>query len=148
MNFSDAVTGTTFNLITPNFTAAVAGDSLIFDHAYTYYLSYIDQMKVYYSTDGGTTWTELVTLTGGSGGTLTTAPATATPFVPTSTQWATKKYALPSGTNKIKFNGISGYGNNLYLDNIKIGSLQNPDVGATGFCKISESIRTGYSRYT
>lgn len=143
MNFSDAVTGTTFNLITPNFTAAVAGDSLIFDHAYTYYLSYIDQMKVYYSTDGGTTWTELVTLTGGSGGTLTTAPATATPFVPTSTQWATKKYALPSGTNKIKFNGISGYGNNLYLDNIKIGSLQNPDVGATGFARYQKAFVPG-----
>jgi hypothetical protein len=143
MNFSDAPAGVTYNLISPNFAPTVSGDSLCFDHAYTYYSSYIDQMKVFYSTDGGTTWTELVTLTGGSGGTLTTAPATATPFVPTTSQWATKKYALPSGTNKIKFNGISGYGNNLYVDNVKIGAPENPDVGATGFARYQKAFTPG-----
>ncbi len=142
-NFSDAITGTTFDFVSPVFSAAIAGDSLIFDHAYTYYSSYIDHLKIFYSTDAGTNWIELITLNGGNGGTLTTAPPTATPFVPTAAQWATKNYALPLGTNKIKFNGISGYGNNLYLDNIKIGSPQNPDVGATGFYRYKKAFVPG-----
>ena len=50
--------------------------------------------------------------------------------MPTSSQWATKRYSLPVGTNKIKFEGVTAFGNNLYLDNIKIGASNTNDVGA------------------
>ena len=111
----------------------VSGDSLGFDHAYTTYQTEVDQLKIWYSTNGGTLWTELITLNGGASGPLKTAPATGIPFVPLSAQWATKKYSLPVGTNKLKFTAISAIGNNLFLDNIKIGNPYNNDVGATGF---------------
>ena len=130
---SDANTGMNFDMISPLFTAAISGDSLIFDHAYATYGGANDQLQIMYSTNGGTSWTQLVLLNGGASGELVTAPATGLAFVPTSAQWATKRYALPLGTNKIKFTAIPAYGNNLYLDNIKIGTRYSNDVGAVGF---------------
>lgn len=132
-NCSDASTGLTFDIITPQFTDAVSGDSLVFDHAYATWGSANDQLKIWYSTDGGSAWTQLVLLNGGTSGELTTAPATGQAFVPTTSQWATKRYLLPAGTNKLKFSAISAYGNNLYLDNIKIGTRYATDAGAVGF---------------
>jgi hypothetical protein len=142
-NFNDALAGLTFDLITPVFTASGSGDSLGFDHAYTCYTTENDQLKIWYSINGGTSWTELITLNGGASGPLKTAPVTAIPFVPLSTQWATKKYALPTGTNMIKFTAISAIGNNLFLDNIKIGNPYNNDVGATGFKRYVRTYTTG-----
>ena len=57
-NMSDANTGLTYDMITPQFTAATTGDSLVFDHAYATYGSSNDQLKIWYSTDGGGTWTQ------------------------------------------------------------------------------------------
>lgn len=142
-NMSDANTGLTFDMITPQFTSAGAGDSLLFDHAYATYGSSNDQLKIWYSTDNGATWTQLVLLNGGTSGELVTAPATGLAFVPTPTQWATKRYALPTGTNRIKFTAISAYGNNLYLDNIKIGSQYSSDVGASGFKRYNKVYSPG-----
>ncbi len=142
-NCSDANTGLTFDIISPQFTAAVTGDSLIFDHAYATYGTANDQLKIWYSTDGGNNWTQLVLLNGGTSGELTTAPATGQAFVPTSSQWATKRYLLPAGTNKLKFTAISAYGNNLYLDNIKIGTKYNTDAGAVGFKRFIKAIPPG-----
>jgi hypothetical protein len=132
-NTNDAVAGLSFDLISPQFTAAIVGDSLIFDEAYATYSGINDQMRISYSTDGGSTWTQLVLLNGGTSGELVTAPATGLAFVPTSSQWATKRYALPSGTNKLKFTSISACGNNMYIDNIKIGTKYTTDAGAVGF---------------
>lgn len=125
--------GVSFDMMTPQFNPAGAGDSLIFDHAYATYSGANDQLKIWYSTDGGSTWTQLVLLNGGTSGELVTAPSTGSAFVPTSSQWATKRYLLPAGTNKLKFTAIGAWGNNLYLDNIKIGTRYNTDAGAAGF---------------
>jgi len=142
-NFNDMAPGLTVDLITPVFTSSGAGDSLGFDHAYTTYQTENDQLKIWYSINGGSTWTELITLNGGASGPLKTAPTTAVPFVPLSAQWATKKYALPTGTNMIKFTAISAIGNNLFLDNIKIGTPYTNDVGATGFKRYVRTYSTG-----
>jgi hypothetical protein len=76
-------------------------------------------MTIEVSTNGGTTYSNLVRLYGAAaGGTLNTTTTLTTQFTPTSAQWATKKYALPVGTNKIKFRARSGFGNNLYIDSI------------------------------
>ncbi|MCI0472439.1 MAG: choice-of-anchor J domain-containing protein, partial [Ignavibacteria bacterium] len=142
-DMSDANTGLTFDMITPQFTAAVSGDSLIFDHAYATYGTANDQLKIWYSTDGGSTWTQFVLLNGGASGELTTAPPTGQAFVPTPAQWGTKRYVLPLGTNKIKFSAISAYGNNLYLDNIKIGTRYSNDVGSSGTKRLLKAITPG-----
>jgi hypothetical protein len=142
-NCSDANVGMNFDLMSPLFTAASAGDSLIFDHAYATYGGANDQLQIMYSTNGGTSWTQLVLLNGGTSGELVTAPATGLAFVPNSTQWATKRYSLPAGTNKIKFTAIPAYGNNLYLDNIKIGTRYATDAGATGFKRFIKTFAPG-----
>src|SRR4030095_6512765 len=129
IDFYDYVSGN-FDLLTNTFPATTAGDSLVFDHAYaTAVGGYNDRLDIYTSNNGGSTWTLLISLVGGNSGPLVTAPATNDLFVPTSAQWATKRYLLPVGTNKIKFNSVTAFGNNLYLDNVKIGVPYSNDVG-------------------
>ncbi|MBS1518819.1 MAG: Omp28-related outer membrane protein [Bacteroidetes bacterium] len=118
-----------FDLITPSFSAASGTDSVKFDHAYAPASNENDRLEIYTSTDNGTTWTLLIQLAGGASGPLHTASATFDLFVPTAAQWATKKYSLPAGTNRIKFSSITAFGNNLYLDNIRIGTPYTTDVG-------------------
>lgn len=118
-----------FEMTTPTLPVTTAGDSLVFDHAYASGQSELDRLEIYTSVDNGVTWTLLIDLLGGPSGPLATSTPTYDLFVPTATQWATKSYLLPIGTNKIKFTGITAYGNNLYLDNIKIGTKFANDAG-------------------
>jgi hypothetical protein len=118
-----------FDLVTRSFPVTTAGDSLIFDHAYTTGAAENDRLDIYYSTDNGSSWQLLVTYQGGPSGPLKTAPATYDLFVPNASQWATKRNALPVGTNKVKFTGVTAYGNNLYLDNIRVGVPYSNDAG-------------------
>jgi len=118
-NFYNASAGTIQSLITLPFSNSVLGDSIAFDNAYAPYTSGTDSLILETSTNGGTTYTTLVSLYGSAaGGTLNTAPAQTGSFTPTSSQWARRNYTLPVGTNMIKFRARSGFGNNLYLDNI------------------------------
>jgi hypothetical protein len=133
-----------FDLISNTFSASTSGDSLVFDHAYaTAVGGYNDVLNVYTSTNAGTTWVLLVSLVGGNSGPLVTAPATNALFVPSSTQWATKRYALPVGTNKVKFDAVTAFGNNLYLDNIRIGSPYTNDVGVNSISDPKWGFTTG-----
>lgn len=118
-NFWNAVYGTEQSLISLTFANSKPGDSLSFDNAYAPYYSGTDSLIIENSTDGGNSFNILVSLWGNAGGgPLVTAPATGTEFTPTNSQWITQKFALPFGTNKIKFRAVSDYGNNLYLDSI------------------------------
>lgn len=128
VDFYDYNAGT-FVLTTSTFAPTGSGDSLSFDHAYAPATNENDRMEIYTSTDDGASWTLLITLNGGASGPLRTAPATYDLFVPTSSQWATKKFGLPSGTNKIRFTAITAFGNNLYLDNISVGVPFAIDAG-------------------
>lgn len=132
-----------FELISPTLPATIANDSVRFDHAYAPYSTEPDQLSVYSSTNNGSTWNLVITLNGGTGGTLCTAPACVGSFVPNSTQWATKRYVLPVGTNKVKFTAVTGYGNNLYIDNIKIGTPYTNDVGANAITSPKGAINPG-----
>lgn len=127
-DFYDYASGN-FDLVTRSFPNSTSGDSLIFDHAYTTGAAENDRLDVYYSTDNGSSWTLLVSYLGGPSGPLKTAPATYDLFVPTASQWATKRNALPVGTNKVKFTGVTAFGNNLYLDNIRVGVPYANDAG-------------------
>ncbi|MFI5221393.1 MAG: BNR-repeat neuraminidase N-terminal domain-containing protein [Bacteroidia bacterium] len=106
------------------FSSTGVGDSLRFDEAYAGYSStYIDTMQVYAYVGSSylllRTWQSSMTIDTG----MTTAASTFSQFVPSSSQWRTKVIALPAGTTKIKFKFISGYGNDLYLDNIIVDSF-------------------------
>lgn len=118
-DFWNASSGTTQSLVTLAFSSSKPNDTLRFDHAYAPYTTGVDSMTIEVSTNGGTTYSNLARLYGAAaGGTLNTTTTLTTQFTPTSAQWATKKYALPVGTNKIKFRARSGFGNNLYVDSI------------------------------
>ena len=120
--FADSIS----SLITYTFNQLPANDTLEFDYAYAATSQYfIDKLDVRYSTDSGQNWERLILMTGGPNGNLVTAPYTSFEFVPDSSQWETMKLAVPEGTNRIKFKAINGYGNDLFLDNIRILNVES-----------------------
>lgn len=124
-NFYSAPSGTVQSLITPSLKSSLPGDSLSFDEAYATYQSEVDSLIILTSVDNGSNYSTLVALAGGPvvGTGMVTATARTNSFTPNSSEWATKKYELPVGTNRIKFRCRSSFGNNLYLDNIKTNVL-------------------------
>ncbi len=105
------------------FTAANSSLGLTFDVAHKPYGgTYMDSLNVYISSDCGGTWTRLYT----KGGTqLATVASGTTAFTPTaSAQWRRETVSLSSyaGLSSVylKFESRSGWGNNVYLDNINV----------------------------
>jgi hypothetical protein len=86
-----------------------------------------DALKIWTSNDCGRNWSLRKTISGASLATAT--PASTTYFIPTATQWRQETVSIAnllSSTNaRIKFQLISGAGNNLYIDDINI-------IGNTG----------------
>jgi hypothetical protein len=120
-NFLNISQSTPFDLMTFTFnTTGLYQPLLKFNYAYATYSVEVDSLKLYYSTNGGVTYTLLAGLAGGPGGILNTGGAVTIPFVPTSGQWGTYSITLPPGTDKIRFTAISAWGNNLYIDNVAI----------------------------
>lgn len=120
------------SLTTPGFTATGLGDTLYFDHAYrTYTGGEVDSLVIYISNNGGATYTIFQQLPGGptvGTGMVTAAPSSGNFVAPTAGQWASKKYGLPLGTNRVRFHVTTAYGNNLFLDNIRIGKTPSIDL--------------------
>jgi PKD repeat protein len=112
-------------LITPNYNFSnVTTARLKFDYAYARFSTNSrDSLQILYSTDCGTTWTQLWKRGGAS---LQTTSSTITSnFVPSANQWRTDSITLTSGiagqsSVRFAFVGINNYGNNIYLDNINI----------------------------
>ncbi len=119
------------SIVSSTFAATGVNDSLTFDHAYATFLDEVDSLIIDVSSDGGSSFARLVALEGGPtvGVGMVTALPKSGPFVPLSNEWGTKRYALPAGTNRLKFTAKSAYGNNLYLDNIRVGQSFVNDVG-------------------
>lgn len=105
---------------------------LDFDVAYAPYSSTLhDRLQVQVSTDCGATWT---TVYDKANLVLATVPAQTGAFTPSAlTQWRHETNSLNAFAGQplvfVKFKGISGYGNNLYVDNINfadpLGVTQN-----------------------
>jgi photosystem II stability/assembly factor-like uncharacterized protein len=132
-NFYSIASGFQELISTALSSPTVAGDSLKFDHAYATYSGENDNLDILTSTNGGTNWTLLINLAGGTSGPLNTGGTTSSNFVPTAAQWATKTFVLPVGTNKVSFKGNTAYGNNLYIDNVKIAAGFAPVVSSKVF---------------
>jgi len=100
---------------------------LKFDVAYRQYNYENDQLKLLYSTDNGATW---YTLYSKSGSNLATLGYSSNYFTPNDLQWRTDSIILTETWNYtnvfIKFVFTSRYGNNLWIDNIRILSSDAP----------------------
>lgn len=99
--------------------------------------SYSDELVVLASRDCGVTWTQLFYRTGTP---LATGPTQTTPYIPdTATVWKTAKISLAAFATArdltIKFVNVTDGGNNLYIDNIGIGTapLGVADKAAAAF---------------
>ncbi len=119
-----------------SFTAANSSLSLNFDVSHRAYgtTTDIDTLNVYISTDCGLTWSRLYTKGGAQLATVA-GTQTASAYSPTvSTQWRRETISLSSyaGLTSVylKFESRSGWGNNVFLDNINISYTvsTNPPV--------------------
>ncbi|HMS34052.1 MAG TPA: sialidase family protein [Ignavibacteria bacterium] len=135
-DFYNASVGTVQSIVSNNFTNAAANTYLTFDEAYAPHSSSFgpDTLLVESSTNFGTSFSELATLIGRGDGTgeLNTAPATTSSFIPLNSQWRPKIYTLPAGTNKVRLKAKSGFGNNLYIDNLCVQVLSAPVISSIG----------------
>jgi hypothetical protein len=134
-DFYNAQSPNVQSIVSNNFTASSAGTYLTFDHAYAPFAdsaSGPDTLVIETSSDFGLTYSSLVVLLGkyDGNGELNTAPPNLNPFTPDGSEWKPKIFSLPVGTNKIRLTAKSGYGNNLYLDNICVQTLASPVAGS------------------
>lgn len=98
---------------------------LSFDHAYAYYDdTYFDSLRIEITRDCGETWKQIF-LDGKDG--LSTAPPFADPntaWAPTADDWKSNTMDVSelNGATEamIRFVGLSGFGNNFYIDNINV----------------------------
>jgi len=98
---------------------------LIFDLAHKRYSSsYNERLRVRYSTDCGATWQNAYSKSGSSLSTSTGNISSS--FIPSDDQWREEIVDLSSITNNddviIRFEFKSGYGNNVWIDNVKVMS--------------------------
>jgi hypothetical protein len=128
-----------YSLYTPQFAPVPAGTALKFAYAHATYSNTDTDRVVLLTTTDDSTWVSLDTLVGGPNGSMTTAPNSQGPFVPTASQWGAKTYTLPVGTIKVRFQARSDFGNNAYFDNIEIGSTAT----LTGLLRYNNSASTG-----
>jgi len=118
----DAPEGTVQSLVTTTFQPAGAMQGIKFDIAYCPWSSFPnDSLIILYSTNAGTTYTSLVRLGENQMGTVSSCTH---PFTPTSSNWGTRVYPVPIGTNKISFQAVSGFGDHLYIDSTCIVDLE------------------------
>jgi len=120
-------------LKTPLFSGLTATnqDSIKFDVAYAQYSGgSSESLIVALSTNAGTSFDIILFAKGGDS--LKTTSDQSDPFIPTLTQWKTKSVKLPanvSGNNCIfAFVAANDFGNNLYIDNIRIGTIPSSDA--------------------
>jgi hypothetical protein len=93
-----------------------------FSVAYARYnSSFSDALRIQISTNCGASWSIIYNK---NGSILATAPDATNFFTPTASQWRKEVINLNNYAGKsnvlIRFNALSGYGNNLYIDNINI----------------------------
>ena len=142
-NFFSIGDGVEVSLSSPTLPAFPANYQVRFDVAgATYTGGEIDHIFLETSTSGTAgPWSQVADMTNAVGGVLNTLGATTTAsFVPTSAQWNTLTYAIATGTNAIRFRGVSNFGNNVFIDNISFEEI--PSCVAPSFGSLSASVAT------
>lgn len=124
-------------LLTETYDVAGSTDlTLTFDVAYApYNNTFSDSLYVLLAIDCNSTYDTEVYYLGGNQ--LATAPSTFNAFVPAANEWRNETIDLSAYNNvssiSVAFVNRSGYGNNLYLDNINLS-------GQGGGCAISGAV--------
>jgi hypothetical protein len=94
---------------------------LKFDYAHARYQTTSERLRVAVSTDCGDTWT---TIWNKAGAQLATTTATDNFYIPAVTHWRTDSVALTNfngnGDVHVRFTVVTAYGNNVYIDNIRV----------------------------
>ena len=126
-NFFNIPVGRIVNMTTNKLDLSLAAGvtTLTFDHAYAYFDDiYFDSLRVDISTNCGQSW-KTVFIDGKEG--LSTAPPLAdgtNAFVPTETEWRSNSIDISDLNGNaealVRFVGLSGFGNNFYIDNIGV----------------------------
>ncbi len=135
-NSWSASAGTKQSLVSYNFANAVANTYLTFDEAYSPWSGgNVDSLIVESSVNGGTTWTVRARLWGGLGaqaGPLNTEFIGGGELIPTGGQWRPKIYLLPLNTNKVRLRAVSGFGNDIWVDNVCVSVQPTPISNSIG----------------
>lgn len=132
--------GTIANLYLPYENLSTINNPVLsFDLAHKRYNSnYSERLRVMCSTNCGASWTNLYSK---SGNNLATAGTTTSNYIPVDADWRNETVDLSGITDNddviIRFEFKSGYGNNVWIDNVKL-------AGATG---IDENNELGVSIY-
>ncbi|HMR40151.1 MAG TPA: sialidase family protein [Ignavibacteria bacterium] len=128
-NCWSAAAGTQQSLITYQIPNAPGNTYVTFDVAYRPWSGgNVDSLIIETSNNSGASYTIREKLWGGLGaqaGPLNTVFSGGGQFVPTGGQWSPRIYAIPAGTNKIKIRGRSGFGNDIWVDNLNVQTLPN-----------------------
>jgi hypothetical protein len=122
VDFYTMAAGDQASLITPKVGGITANHKLRFQHAYASYAGEADGLKVFVSTNCGASWTNIFDKAGTA---LATAPNATSRFFPQPTQWYPNEISLASYAGQevlFKFECNSAYGNNLWLDNVHVGT--------------------------
>ncbi|MCR9170954.1 MAG: T9SS type A sorting domain-containing protein [bacterium] len=117
----------TMNLTMQKINMPANNATLAFDHTYKQYTSENDQLTVYVSTDCGATWNQEFQAAGSA---LATLPASTTQYnAPAAGDWTTNTVDLSAYNGMsdvvVRFEFVSAYGNNLFLDNINVDELSS-----------------------
>jgi len=122
VDFFTMQSGAQASIITPKVGGVTANHKLFFNHAYASYAGEADGLKVFVSSNCGSTWTNVFDK---SGSALATAANTTSRFFPQPTQWYPNTISLAQFAGQdiiVKFECNSAYGNNLWLDNIWVST--------------------------
>ena len=122
VDFFTMQNGAQASIITPKVSGITANHKLYFNHAYASYAGEADGLKIFVSSNCGTTWTNVFDK---SGTALATAANSTSRFFPQPTQWYPNTISLSQFAGQeliVKFECNSAYGNNLWLDNFWINT--------------------------
>jgi PKD repeat protein len=131
----------------PLIFSGLSSAQMTFDVAYApYNAANYDGLEVLVSTDCGSTFTSVYSK---SYTTLATAAATTSAFTPTAAQWRTETISLTPYIGQanviVAFKNLSGYGNNLYVDNINVTGVVASTPPTPSFTTASASVCAGQS---
>ena len=138
--FNYSTVGAEDGLLSEKFDINGYNPVLYFDVSYAPYSSaYSDSLVVEVSTDCGASFTRVYAKDGTS---LATTSNSQSQFIPGgSSDWRTDSVALSNSNGdfvQFRIKGIGGYGNNLYIDNIRVISSGTPATATLNVSPICE----------